>query len=74
MSPWLQEQFNIRNPIVGFKVAGSISIVYIDVYYDAETFYMYQERFYGQQVEIIDANDQLEVSCNKFVMKLFRKI
>lgn len=50
MSPWLQEQFNIKNMIVGFKMAGSNHIIYEDKYYDAETFYTNQEKFYGQQV------------------------
>lgn len=35
-----------------------------DKYYDAQSFYQTADKFFGQLVEIIDANDQLEVSCN----------
>ena len=59
MSPWLQDLFGMRNPIVGFKISSSIFCVKVDKYYDAETFYANKEKFYGQVVDIIEANDQL---------------
>ena len=34
MTPWLQGIFNIKNPIVGFKVANSMIYIYTDKYYD----------------------------------------
>lgn len=64
MSPWLQGIFGIKNPIVGFKVANSnLWVNAIDRYYDTESFYTNKEKFYGQLVDIIEAKDQLEISC-----------
>lgn len=37
--------------------------LYLDKYYDAESFYARIDKFYGQIVDIIEANDQLEISC-----------
>jgi hypothetical protein len=69
MSPWLQGIFSIKNPIVGFKVPNStLYYLSVDKYCDTETFYANKDKFYGQVVDIIEASDQLEISCNRLLI------
>lgn len=63
LTKWLAQILNTKGAIIGFKTpTGSESLTLGD-YYDAEYFTRHKDRFYGELVDVIEASDQLEMSC-----------
>lgn len=63
LTKWLAHILNTKGTIIGFKTPTGNNAFTLGDYYDAEYFVRHKERFYGEVVDVIEASDQLEMSC-----------
>ncbi len=63
ISKALTDLFGLKGHVLGFKTDAGLIWIMSGQYYDTETFCRQKSKFFGDVVDVMEATEQLEVSC-----------